>query len=102
MSIYANTYRIAINGAHAIKLIGPMMTLAQAQAYAADMRLGNFDVMVVNTATEQAYREAQQMTQRISFCWVFSVVLQAVAVVHLCKDFNGISAIMHNGLNVII
>ena len=52
MSIYAKTYRIAVNGAHAIKLIGPMMTLAQAQAYAADIRLGGFDVMVVNTATE--------------------------------------------------
>ena len=55
MSIYAKIYRIAVNGAHAIKLIGPMMTLAQAQAYAADMRLGGFDVMVVNTATEQAH-----------------------------------------------
>ena len=52
MSIYAKTYRIAVNGAHTIKLIGPMMTLAKAQAYAEDMRLGGFDVMVVNTATE--------------------------------------------------
>ena len=51
MSIYANTYRIAVNAAHAIQPIGPMMTLAKAQAYADDLRLGGFDVVVINTAT---------------------------------------------------
>lgn len=53
MGIYCKTYRIAINGAYAIKLIGPLMTLAQAQAYAQDMSLGGVDVMVVNTETRQ-------------------------------------------------
>jgi hypothetical protein len=49
MGIYCKTYRIAINGAHAIQLIGPLMTLAQAQTYAEDMKLGGYDVMIVNT-----------------------------------------------------
>ncbi len=43
------TYKIAVNGPHAIQPIGPMMTLAQAQAYAEDMRKGGFDVLVINT-----------------------------------------------------
>jgi hypothetical protein len=49
MGIYCKTYRIAINGAYAIQLIGPLMTLAQAQTYADDMRLGGCEVMVINT-----------------------------------------------------
>jgi hypothetical protein len=51
MSIYANTYRIAVNASYAIKPIGPLMTLAKAQSYADDMRLCGFDVVVINTAT---------------------------------------------------
>lgn len=49
MGIYCKTYRVAINGAYAIKLIGPLMTLAQAQSYAEVMRKGGFDVLVINT-----------------------------------------------------
>lgn len=43
------TYKIAVNGPHAIQPIGPLMTLAQAQAYAEVMRKGGFDVLVINT-----------------------------------------------------
>ena len=31
------------------KQFGPVMTLDQAQAYQEDMRLGGFDVLVINT-----------------------------------------------------
>ena len=44
------TYRIARNGNHAVNPLRncPPMTLAKAEAYASDMRLAGYDVLIVN------------------------------------------------------
>lgn len=52
------TYKLAKNRNHAAAMdstFGPLMTLAQAQAYQADMIRGGFDVLVVNMATDRDY-----------------------------------------------
>lgn len=51
MQNYGNaTYKIARNGNHAITPLTncPMMKLDKAEAYASDMRLAGFDVVVIN------------------------------------------------------
>jgi len=40
-------YQLAKEGAFNVQAFGPPMTLAQAQAYQADMALGNMPVLVV-------------------------------------------------------
>jgi hypothetical protein len=42
-------YRLAKDGAYQVQPFGPLLTLAQAQAYQVDMALGGFDVLVINT-----------------------------------------------------
>jgi hypothetical protein len=43
------TYKIAVNGTFSVRVIdSPMMTLAQAESYVADMRKGGFDVFAIN------------------------------------------------------
>lgn len=42
-------YRLAKDGAYQLQPFGPLLTLAQAQAYQADMALGGFDVLVINS-----------------------------------------------------
>ncbi len=48
------TYRLAINGPYEVKPFGPLMTLAKAESYQADMALANVQVLIVNTATDRA------------------------------------------------
>jgi len=45
----AAIYRLAKDGAYQLQPFGPLLTLAQAQAYQADMALGGFDVLVINS-----------------------------------------------------
>lgn len=42
-------YRLAKDGAYQVQPFGPLLTLAQAQAYQVDMALGGFDVLVINS-----------------------------------------------------
>jgi hypothetical protein len=42
-------YRLAREGAWQVEPFGPLLTLAQAQAYQADMALANCLVLIVNT-----------------------------------------------------
>lgn len=42
-------YRLAKDGAYQVQPFGPLLTLAQAQAYQKDMTLGGFDVLILNT-----------------------------------------------------
>jgi hypothetical protein len=42
-------YRLAKEGVYQLQPFGPLLTLAQAQAYQADMILGGFDVLVINS-----------------------------------------------------
>jgi hypothetical protein len=45
------TYRLAVIGAYGTRrVIGPMMTLNQAEGYQADMEKGGFPVVIVNLA----------------------------------------------------
>lgn len=45
------TYKLAVIGAYGQRrVIGPMMTLAQAESYQADMEKGGFPVVIVNLA----------------------------------------------------
>lgn len=45
------TYKLAVIGAYGNRrYIGPMMTLAQAEMYQADMEKGGFPVCIVNLA----------------------------------------------------
>jgi len=42
-------YRLAKDGVYQVQPFGPLLTLAQAQKYQADMLLGGFDVLILNT-----------------------------------------------------
>jgi len=47
------TYRLAKCNAYNIVPFGPLFTLAQAQAYQADLILGGFNVLVININTDR-------------------------------------------------
>ena len=44
-------YRLARNGQFQVEPFGPLMTLAKAELYQADMALANCHVLIINTAT---------------------------------------------------
>ena len=56
MTDYANnapkTYRLAREGAFQIVPFGPLMTLAKAESYQADMTLAGFPCLVVNVRAQ--------------------------------------------------